>query len=148
MEAVSATEEILRKVGRPSKYDPSFCQKLIDHMSKGYSFESFSAVVDVDRDSLYEYVKVHPEFSDAKKVAFDKNLLFWEKQGIDGLYTETEYNEKGKPISGKTLNATVWIFNMKNRHQWRDRLDSEKDNINISISLADKMAKARSRAAK
>ena len=92
---------------------------LIDHMSQGYSIDSFSAVIKVNKDSLYEWIKVHPEFSDAKSQAFEANRLFWERQGIEGLYATTEYDEEtGKPIRSKSMNATVWVFNMKNRFKW------------------------------
>ena len=134
--------------GRPSKYKPEHCSMLIEHMASGLSFESFAAAIGVNRDSLYEWTKVHEEFSDAKKEGFDKNLLFWEKHGINGLYSTSEYDrESGNTIS-KSLNATVWIFNMKNRHKWRDKQPGEEDQININLTLADKMAKARNRAGK
>lgn len=127
--------------GRPSKFDLAFCEQLINHMESGLSFESFAANIDVDRDTLYEWVKVHPEFSDAKKIGTAKAQLFWEQHGIDGLYTETEYNDKGKPISTRAMNAAVWCFNMKNRFGWRDKQeltgDPEKPlehNVNVDLS--------------
>lgn len=116
-----------KPTGRPSKYDPKYCDELIQHMSTGLSFESFAAVIKVNRDTLYAWEKEFPAFSDAKKEAFGQNLLFWEKHGIDGLYNTTEYDEKGKPSSSKSINATVWIFNMKNRHKWGDKQPGEDD---------------------
>lgn len=136
------------KIGRPSKYNPEFCQQLIDHMAQGLSFESFAAVIGVNQDTLYEWTKVHDEFSEAKKTAYNANLLFWEKQGIDGLYSIVETDEEGKIVRSKSINSTVWIFNMKNRHKWRDKQEGEEDQININLTLADRMAKARSRASK
>lgn len=121
--------------GRPSKYRPEYCSELIVHMAKGLSFESFAAVVAVNRDTLHEWCKVHEAFSDAKKEAFDKNLLFWENHGIEGLYSITDYDEEtGKPLKSKTLNSTVWIFNMKNRHKWRDKQPDETDVIVNNIN--------------
>lgn len=128
------------KPGRPSKYKPEYCQQLIAHMTTGLSFDSFAAVIDVNQDTLHEWVKVHPDFSEAKKEAYSKNLLFWENHGIEGLYSTTEYDDKGKPTSSKSINATVWIFNMKNRHKWRDKQPDEVDTIvNNNIgSMSDK----------
>lgn len=114
-------------IGRPSKYKQEYCQMLIEHMKDGLSFESFAAIISVNRDTLHEWVKVHSDFSEAKKTAFDLNLLFWEKHGIEGLYNTTEYDEKGKPSSSKSINSTVWIFNMKNRHKWGDKIAGEDD---------------------
>ena len=103
--------------GRPSKYDPEYCMDLIDHMTKGLSFEAFAGLIGCCKDTLYEWVKVYPEFSDAKKIATQKSQLFWESIGIEGLW-----NIQGTKFkSGKSLNASVWIFNMKNRFNWSDK---------------------------
>lgn len=84
---------------------------LIEHMASGLSYDSFPAVCGgVHLDTLYEWEKRHEEFSEAKKEGFNKNLLFWEKVAIEGMHS-------------KFFNATVWIFNMKNRHKWRDNKD-------------------------
>jgi hypothetical protein len=90
-------------------------------MSKGLSFESFAAVVDVHEDSLWEWAKKHKDFSDAKKEAFAKSRLFWEQSGIEGLWGSKD---------GPNINSTVWIFNMKNRFGWRDSVDHNHE-INI-----------------
>ncbi len=132
--------------GRPSKYKPEYCKMLIDHMSTGLSFDSFAAVVSVNQDTLHEWAKVHEIFSESKKIAFANSLIFWEQQGIDGLYSTVEYSDDGKPLKSKSINASVYIFNMKNRFKWRDKQPDETDDININITLADRMAKARARA--
>ncbi len=103
------------KGGRPSKYKPEYCAALIKHMGVDLlSYETFAAIVKVNVDTLYQWEGVHPEFSEAKKQAFLENKLGWEKIGMMGM--------AGK-IAG--FNATLWIFNMKNRHQWRDRIETE-----------------------
>lgn len=101
------------KPGRKTKYKPEYCQELISHMESGYSFESFGAKIGVARDSVYEWTKQFPEFAEAKKMALDKSLLFWERLGMAGV--------TGK-IDG--FNSTVWIFTMKNRFGWRDRIEN------------------------
>ena len=40
---------------------------LITHMASVHSFESFGAVVNVERVTLYNWAKEHPEFFYAKK---------------------------------------------------------------------------------
>ena len=111
------------KVGRPSKFKKEYCNELVDHMEKGLSFESFAAVINVNRDTLYEWAKVHSEFSDAQKLGQEKSRLFWEQKGIDGLFNESF----GEGQGSRSLNATVWIFNMKNRFGWRDKQPGEED---------------------
>ena len=96
--------ELSRKVGRPTKYRKAFCSQLVEHMSEGYSFESFVSVIGVNRDTLYRWCKEKKEFSDSKKLGTELNLRFWEKVGIDLALGR---------IKG---NTAAWIFNMKNRH--------------------------------
>ena len=107
--------------GMPSKYKPEFCDLLIKHMADGLSFESFGAVAKVHKDTLYEWLKVHPEFVEAKAEAWAENLLFYEKVGRAGM--------TGK-LDG--FNVTAWIFSMKNRHGWRDRQPEEVDRTIIN----------------
>lgn len=106
--------------GRPSSYKPEYCQTLIEHMASGLSFESFAGKIGVDRDTLYEWTKVHPEFSDAKKKGTEACLFWWEQQGVFGLYSET--TREGRSVTTRSMNAAVWIFNMKARFrgEWRD----------------------------
>lgn len=100
----------MANVGRPSSYEPKYCAMLEDHMGSGMSFESFSAKIGVHRDTLYEWVKVHPEFSDAKKKAHEKCLYFYEAAGVAGMMGKI-----------KNFNTAAWCFNMKNRFKWKDK---------------------------
>lgn len=106
-----------KPVGRPSKYDPKYCEMVIDHMSKGLSFESFAGFLGVNRDTVYEWAVKHKEFSDAKTVGLEKCRLFWEKLGIGYIISK----------SSRSLNSSVYIFTMKNRFpkEWRDRQEVE-----------------------
>jgi hypothetical protein len=100
--------------GRPTLYKQEYCQQLIDHMAKGYSFEAFGGVVGVARDRVYEWAKKHPDFAEAKEIGLAQNLMYFEKQGNMGLWEDKD---------GPKLNNTLWVFNMKNRHGWTDRKD-------------------------
>lgn len=102
-----------RGPGKPTKYRPEYCELIIHHMADGLSLDAFAAKVGVNIDTIHQWAKVHPEFKEAKKTAFSKNLIYWERMGIEGM--------TGK-VPG--FNATVWIFNMKNRFKWRDREDA------------------------
>lgn len=101
-----------RGPGQPTKYKPEYCQKLIDHMAKGLSFESFAAECEVHFDSLYEWVKKNPEFSEAKKVGTAQSLRFWEGVGMAGVMGDL-----------RNFNVAGWIFNMKNRFKWTDKVE-------------------------
>lgn len=116
--------------GRPSKYKPEYCQQLITHMSQGYSFESFAGDVEVTLSTLYEWENVHPDFSEAKNIAFQKCRKFWEKLGIDHVLNinESSSNADGDRSSiSKSLNSGVWVYNMKCRFrdQWLEKKEVE-----------------------
>lgn len=97
------------KRGRPTKYRPEFCELLIAHMKKIRSYESFGAVIGVNRDTLYEWEKEHPEFSDAKKIGRLHCRL-----GIEQLFL---LQATGKIKGG---NAISLIFFAKNVAGFRD----------------------------
>lgn len=92
---------------------PEYCDKLVEVMGKGFSFEAFCGSIDISRKLGYLWLKAHPEFAEAKEIAGEANRYFWEREGIVGL----QGNKDGH------LNSSVWIFNMKNRHGWRDRTE-------------------------
>lgn len=107
-----------------SKYKEEYCQMLIEHMKKGYSFESFAAVVDTHRDTLYEWVDRHAAFSDAKRRGRDQQF-FTDEKTLDGI------------IKGKvTGSASAHIFKMKNCHKWSERTEVESTNTNKNIELS------------
>jgi transposase len=102
--------------GRPTVYKPEYCQKVIDFMSQGYSLEAFAGSIGHHKQTVYEWRNKHPEFGDAIMRAFESCRLYWEKIGMQGVYSNDE-NAK--------FNATAWIFNMKNRFGWRDQMNME-----------------------
>lgn len=104
------------KVGRPTKYKEEYCQMLIDHMSEGYSFDSFAGIVEVNIDTLYEWAKVHAKFSDAKHIGTAKSMAWWERIGRMGMINEIPF-----------FNDRIWRLNMINRFraQWSDGTKNE-----------------------
>lgn len=107
--------------GRPTLYKEDYCEQLIEHMTQGFSFESFAGFIGVCKDTLNEWAKVHEQFSAAKKIAFEKSRFAWEKIGIDIAKTNDG-------------NSTSFIFNMKNRfpEEWRDKIERE-DTVKLAV---------------
>lgn len=97
-------------MGRPEKYDIQFCEEIINFMQTGKSLTAFAAHIDVSKDTIYEWSKVHPEFSDALAIAKTKCEAFWEQKGIEGLFIEKD----------KRLNTSLWTFYMKCRFGWKE----------------------------
>ena len=116
--------------GRPAKYRPEYCEKLIEHMTKGLSFEAFAGVLGVTKQTLYNWAEENPQFLDSKKIGTEKARLWWEAKAIDYLVNteeSTRDSEGNMQVKKTSLNSTVWIFNMKNRFKedWRDRQEVE-----------------------
>lgn len=110
--------------GQPTKYKPEYCELLAEHLKSGLSMDCFGGVLHVSRDTIYEWLKVHPEFSDTKSRFEDAGRLLWEKIGFQGA--------TGKI---KNFNVVAWIFIMKNRFKWRDK-QPEEVNDNRTFVLA------------
>lgn len=106
-----------RPVGRPSNYKPEYCEMLVQHMEQVHSFESFGAIINVCRDTLYEWCRQHPEFSYAKKLGREKCQL-----GCEKLFKAQAVGKiKGNPAS--------LIFFAKNVTSMRDDPILESDSI-------------------
>lgn len=105
---------------KEGKYSQDLCIKLIEDGKLGYSFEAFASVAGVTKQTLHNWVKEHPEFALAKAIGLEHCRRYWEDSGRKGQYL------------GKDFNATVWIFNMKNRFHWIDKIDQ---NINANLNV-------------
>ena len=95
------------------KWKEEYCEMLVEHMTEGYSYESFAGKLGVTRDCLYKWEKRHEAFLYSKNIGFAKMLMFYEKTGIDAM--------KGLIPN---FNATSWVFQMKNKCKWTDRVES------------------------
>jgi len=117
-------------MGAPSKYKEEYCQMLIDHMAQGLSFRSFAGLIGVHFDTLYEWVKVHRNFSDAKKTGLPKSLYMYEKT----IWAATH----GK-IENFNNTAAVWFG--KNVHGWTDKQEISHDVSKIEIVVSEEDTK-------
>ena len=106
-------------VGRPTKYDPSFCAEVITFGKQGLSKAQIAARLDIHRDTLHQWEQTYSEFSDAlkKAVAYAQDL--WEERFALGALGANE--------DGQQMNPTMMIFLMKNRFpaDWRDKQTTE-----------------------
>lgn len=98
------------KGGRPTKYKPEYCELLLTHMGKGFSYDSFAGVVGVWKDVLYDWEKKFPEFSHSKKKGRAAGLKTMEAMGLAGAMGKI-----------KNFNLGAWCFFMKNVYHWSDR---------------------------
>ena len=117
--------------GQPTKYKEEYCEKIVEFMSVGGSLTQFAASIDVCRETVYEWGRVHPKFSDAIKMAKTKCEAHWEKIGHEGMYMGGKENP---------FQASMYIFKMKARFGWRDNQDinlKSDTKIQLSYNLED-----------
>lgn len=101
-------------VGRPSKYTEEACTKVFDHLASGGSLAASAGKAGVHKDTLFEWCKVHPEFSDLIKQGKSLGMDVWEQR----LVMQAIENPG---------NTAAIIFAMKNiyRDDWHDRVINE-----------------------
>lgn len=76
------------KTGRPSKYDPSFCDRVLEFGREGKSVAYMAAKLGVARNTLeLNWPAAHPEFAEALGQARLESQAWWEDFGQDNLTT-------------------------------------------------------------
>lgn len=102
---------------RPTKFREKYCQMLIEHMKQGLSFDTFAGKIEVNPDSLYEWVKRHASFSEAKKIGTAmRNYL------VESAFVASTLN----PTKNK-YNTAQMIYWTKNTLGWSDKVEHAGD---------------------
>jgi hypothetical protein len=102
--------------GRPTDYDPAFCERVIELGREGASKAEMSAELGCARSTFALWEEAHTEFSEAVKEAVNLSQAWWEKQGRIATFGGIE-----------GFNSTSFIFNMKNRFpgDWKDKVEQD-----------------------
>lgn len=100
--------------GRPSDYDPAYCDEAIAFLADGYSLAALAGKLSVTRKTIYNWMNEHPDFLHAVKTGQAKAALWWEQAN------------RNLALTGQG-NATSIIFGLKNRasDEWRDVKSTE-----------------------
>lgn len=117
------TEQKKNKPGRPTKYRPEMCQQVIDYMKEGKSLTQVSVLLGISKETLYQWKDTYPDFSDAIKVGIDAAQAWWE-----------EFGQQKIGEGSNAMNATAYIFTMKNR--FKDYSDTIKTEHSGKLSLS------------
>ena len=104
-ELTQATEKkmAIRKVGRPTKYaGDQTCQQVGQYIKENQdsynerklevklpTLEGFAAHIEVHKDTLYEWVKKYPEFSDSLSLVLAEQKTRLINMGLSGDYNPT-----------------------------------------------------------
>ena len=98
--------EDTRPVGRPSLYDPSYCDKVVELGALGKSVEQISSNLGVSCRVLYDWRDRFPEFLRAMEQSKEAEQTWWEDQAQAYML---EHKDAAK------LNASIWSRSMAAR---------------------------------
>jgi len=103
-ELEQATEK--RPVGRPSLYDPSFCDEVVELGRKGKSVEQIASILNVSLRTMYSWRDSHEEFLHALDDAKTYEQAWWEEQAAAYMVENKESDR---------LNSSLWSRSMAAR---------------------------------
>lgn len=105
-----------KKRGRPTKYDPKMCDKVIECGKEGMSKCEMALELDIAYDTFDRWQNERQDFSEAVKAAMRHSQAWWERNGRMATFGGVD-----------GFNATSYIFNMKNRFRadWNDTVKNE-----------------------
>ena len=109
------TEE-KRPVGRPTLYQPEFCDKVIELGKMGKSIEQISLHLNVGIRTLYLWRDTYPEFLQALEDAKGFEQAWWEDQAAAYM---VEHKDAAK------LNSSLWSRSMSARFPKKYRESSK-----------------------
>lgn len=102
--------------GRPNLYTKDYgdnaAQSLPTMFKNGESLAEVCADLEMSKDSFYQLCELSPLFSDAYNKGRDLSEAWWAKLGRAGAAGKVQ------------INSPTWVFNMKNRFKWTDRVET------------------------
>ena len=99
------------------KYLPEYDQQLIDHLSAGYSFMSFTAGEGAAYSTLIRWCKRFPSFQEAREIGEKARLMLLESEGL-------------KMVKGGNVVAWKFMMNQMGQHETTE----VKKSVEVSIS--------------
>lgn len=98
--------------GRPSEYNPTLGNEVIELMATGLSLTAAAAAIGFHRDTMYDWAEKYPEFSDAVKLGKGKR--------VHKLETDLLAAKDGPTVTSR-------IFALKNADptEWREKVAAE-----------------------
>ncbi len=102
--------------GRPSEYDPAYCDRIVELGKTGASLVEMAFEFGVTKQTLHNWTDAHPEFLDAFTRAKMASQVWWERKGRDGM-------EK----SSQEFQASIWSRSMAARfpEDWTEKKRQE-----------------------
>jgi hypothetical protein len=112
--------------GRPSLYRPEYCEMIVERAAtQGISVPAFAGVVGVSIDTVFEWKRVHREFSEACNRAKAARLLWWELK-------------LGRSKKGAETTASVFALTNIAPDHWRNQKHTEHSHTVKAEMLTDR----------
>lgn len=112
-------------MGRPTKYRPELCDRLLEMMSDGKSVMQFCSEVGISRDTFYRWTHDNDDFSDTFTRAKAKCEAYWEAKMQQAMFD-------------RDTNAPLMKFYLANRFGWSDKQTLDSTVVNKRpMTLAD-----------
>lgn len=110
--------EYMSAGGRPSLYEPAYCEQVIEWGKLGKSKAWMCANLNVSRQTVEDWAKAHPEFLDAITHAMLLSQAWWEDLGQENIVAA--------PGQG-SLNGAVYSRSMAARFpaDWREKTEQK-----------------------
>jgi hypothetical protein len=93
--------------GRPTDYRPEYCEMVIEALASGVSLTAFAGMIRVSKDTVYEWMVRHSEFSDAVARGKPARLLHLERKLLAARY-------------GAQCSAAIFALRNADPTEWRD----------------------------
>jgi len=101
-------------IGRPSTYDPTYAQELLNLSAEGYSFAGFAGKMGIARSTVNDWRASYSEFDEACARASAARAYAWETKAIRAV------------DSGLSGPLTFIAFALKNcaPDDWKEKIES------------------------
>jgi hypothetical protein len=111
-EELDALDEFPKPPWRPTKYDPAFCERVVEMGMEGKSKVEIAVALGVGRATIKVWEAKHDAFRAAMAYAKDCEQSWWEAQGRMNL-------------GAQHFQASMWSRSMAARFSddWRERKD-------------------------
>jgi len=106
----------------------ALANKLPQYYLKGESDSEVCAAMGISKQTFANYRRMYPVLQEAYELAKTNAEAFWSRKGKEGTFGEAE------------VNANMYKFQMTNRFQWGDKVQTEvtgKDGGAINVNLTE-----------
>jgi len=110
--AVAEARKKVETRGAPIRYHPEICEFLPFLFVDGETVGEVCSELGIVRDTYYRWKKLYPEFKDATEFGIQHAESWWTKVGREAANGKKKY-----------ASPAHWIFTMKNRFNWQDKVE-------------------------